>query len=134
MIKYKKINWKYLLIEPYYHETGIIGYEYEIKSLSGGWVVVRMEIGGRLLINKGYAWDGASGPTVDTLDTMRGSLVHDVLYQSVRDGHLPENYLDTADNIFHKILLEDGMSKFRAWYYFHGVNNWYVHKFHGSQK
>ena len=36
---------------------------------------------GALTIRKGYAWDGPSGPTIDTLNFMRGSLVHDALYQ-----------------------------------------------------
>ncbi|MGH7536144.1 MAG: DUF1353 domain-containing protein, partial [Gemmatimonadales bacterium] len=36
---------------------------------------------GYLTVKEGYAWDGPSGPTVDTKDFMRGSLVHDALYQ-----------------------------------------------------
>ena len=43
---------------------------------------------GVLRIAKGYAWDGPSGPTLDTRNFMRGSLVHDALYQLMREGLL----------------------------------------------
>jgi len=43
---------------------------------------------GMLVIRKGYAWDGPSGPTVDTRDSLRGSLVHDALYQLMREGYI----------------------------------------------
>jgi hypothetical protein len=47
--------------------------------------------GGLLVILSGYAWDGASGPTIDTDSTMRGSLVHDALYQLMRQGLVPRS-------------------------------------------
>jgi hypothetical protein len=43
---------------------------------------------GVLSIRKFYAWDGHSGPTIDTRDFMRGSLIHDALYQLMREGVL----------------------------------------------
>ncbi len=45
---------------------------------------------GHLVLQKGYAWDGPSGPTIDTGDFMRGSLVHDALYQLMRMEHLSD--------------------------------------------
>lgn len=71
---------------------------------------------GNLLIKRGYAWDGPSGPTIDTRSFLRGSLVHDVLYQLMREGHFPQNYRKYADDLLRQICLEDGMNKFRAWY------------------
>jgi hypothetical protein len=38
--------------------------------------------------SKGYAWNGPSGPTLDTRNFMRGSLVHDALYQLMREGRM----------------------------------------------
>ena len=67
-----------------------------------------------LLIKEGYAWDGASGPTIDTPSSMRGSLVHDALYQLMRLGLISENNRDYADSLLKKICLEDGMNKVRA--------------------
>jgi len=76
---------------------------------------------GRMVIRKGYAWDGPSGPTWDTNDFMRGSLVHDALYQLIREGHLPISRKTDADSVLRTICREDGMGKLRAWYVYHGV-------------
>jgi hypothetical protein len=52
---------------------------------------------------------------------MRGSLVHDALYQLIRERRMKERYREHADLILRKICLEDGMNKFRAWYVYLGV-------------
>ncbi len=72
---------------------------------------------GELTIYLRYAYDGPSGPTFDTKTFMRGSLVHDVYYQLMREGHLDrKKWRKYADEELRRICLEDGMSKFRAWY------------------
>jgi len=82
---------------------------------------------GKLKIRRGYAWDGPSGPTFDVLaprfyrNFMRGSLIHDVLYQAIRLGLLGSEYRKTADEILQEICIEDGMSKARAWLVYWGV-------------
>ena len=77
---------------------------------------------GQLVIKKGYAWDGPSGPTVDTKDSMRGALIHDALYQCMRDYGLDrDKYKDVADTEFRKACQEDGMSWIRAGYMYYGV-------------
>ncbi len=78
---------------------------------------------GVLTIRKGYAWDGPSGPTFDTLNFMRGSLVHDALYQLMRERHLDEDtYRERADRLLQEICKEDGMSAIRAWWVYEGVH------------
>lgn len=72
---------------------------------------------GLLSIKKGYAWDGPSGPTVDTKNSMRGSLAHDALYQLMREGKLPLSMREAADDEFGRILKEDGMSWLRRWFW-----------------
>lgn len=72
---------------------------------------------GHLVIYAGYAWDGCSGPTVDTKSNMRASLVHDCLYQCIREGFLPSTYREEADLWFDRIAKEDGMGRIRRWYY-----------------
>ena len=42
----------------------------------------------KVIVRRGYAWDGASGPTIDTKDSMKATLIHDVLYQVMREGGL----------------------------------------------
>jgi hypothetical protein len=53
---------------------------------------------------------------------MRGSLIHDALYQLLREGHLPQSERFMADKILQYICLEDGMWKLRAWWVFQGVS------------
>ena len=77
---------------------------------------------GLLTIKSGYAWDGPSGPTIATKSFMRGSLVHDALYQLMREGGLDRLvFREAADQLLRTICLEDGMLSFRAWYVYHGV-------------
>ena len=76
---------------------------------------------GNLVISQGYAWDGPSGPTLDTKSFMRGSLVHDALYQLMRDGHLPKSHRKEVDLLLREHCREDGMNSIRAWWVYQGV-------------
>ena len=81
-----------------------------------------LETDGRLLIKQGYAWDGPSGPTIDTLNFMRGSLVHDALYQLMREDcldHIQDRAV--ADQLLRAICIADGMWRLRAWWVYQGV-------------
>ena len=76
---------------------------------------------GALIVQSKYAWDGPSGPTIDTENFMKASLVHDALYQLMREGSLDRSYRKRADEILREVCLREGMSKFRAWYVYHAV-------------
>ena len=76
---------------------------------------------GILLIKAGYAWDGPSGPTVDSKNFMRGSLVHDALYQLIRLGKLPVETKQVVDELLYSMCVEDGMSRLRASWVLLGV-------------
>ena len=52
---------------------------------------------------------------------MRGSLIHDALYQLMRESVLPLEFRKKADEILREVCLEDGMSKFRTWYVYKAV-------------
>ena len=114
-ISYKG-GYKYQLKED--HVTGI-----SIKPdapITTEYIVLSIE--GRLTVKNGYAWDGPSGPTFDTLNFMRGSLVHDALYQLMREGHLDaDRYRDVADRLLQTMCQEDGMTALRAWWVYQGV-------------
>ena len=77
---------------------------------------------GLLTIKFGYKWDGVSGPTWDSKNTMMGGLVHDCLYQCIRHGFLTESHKEVSDEILYNILIACGMSKFRAGYYYKAVD------------
>ncbi len=112
---YRKLHrYKYQLMEPYEHAVGISKQVVDTPWLS-------LDADGQLEIAYGYAWDGPSGPTIDTLNFMRGALVHDALYQLMRMEKLPFSYRDHADQLLRAICLEDGMSGFRAWYVYQAV-------------
>ena len=117
-IKYRKIDgYKYQLMEKYVHETHWTFSK--AMEASGKWVALSKT--GRLTLKKGYAWDGPSGPTIDTKNFMRGSLVHDACYQLMRVKLLPQSQRKAADVLFWLICLDDGMSRTRADYVYHAV-------------
>lgn len=114
-ISYRE-GYKYQLAEDYQVAISIKPAEF-IRT-----PYIRLDIDGMLTVCEGYAWDGPSGPTVDTKNFMRGSLVHDALYQLMRERHLdPEKLRNAADLILQTICLEDGMSSVRAWWVYQGV-------------
>ena len=65
---------------------------------------------GNLIVKSGYAWDGISGPVVDTDKNLRASLVHDALYQLMRLKKISaKDNKDKADKLFKKMCKEDGV-------------------------
>ena len=70
-----------------------------------------------MIVCAGYAWDGASGSAFNTRNCRRATLVHDVLYQSMREGGLrfTKHSRKWADREFLHILKEDGMFFLRRW-------------------
>ena len=74
-----------------------------------------------LSIKRGYAWDGASGPIINTRDTLVASLVHDVLYQAMRLNLIKSNSENKkiTDKIFFEILKMHGVNSIRrkVWYF-----------------
>jgi hypothetical protein len=114
MIKYKS-GFKYQLDETYSCVVNI----HPDKDILTDYLILTKR--GTLTIKKGYAWDGPSGPTIDTKSFMRGALVHDALYQLLRMGLLAPRYRKEADEELYRICLEDGMWKFRANYVFKAV-------------
>jgi len=107
-MKYKA-GYKYQLVTYYEIQTGITGESARTLYLS-------LYKTGKLVINEGYCWDGASGPAIDTMSLMRGSLVHDALYQLIRLGLLGQGNRDKADRLLQRICIEDGMLRIRAWW------------------
>lgn len=87
---------------------------------------VRLEPSGELGIGAHYAWDGPSGPTIDTKNFMRGALVHDALYQLMRETDLDRaRWRKVADDELARICREDGMTRLRAWWV-HRAVRWFA--------
>ena len=117
-IKYWKGGYKYQLREDYQCKVSIIP-DSDIKK-----PFLELSKEGTLVIKKGYAWDGPSGPTLDTKNFMRGSLVHDALYQLLRKKDIDQKWRDEADQELKRICIEDGMWRIRAWYVYYAVRRW----------
>lgn len=79
---------------------------------------------GTLIVKAGYIWDGASGPTIDSIATQRAALFHDALYDLMRQGLLAQSYKSVADKLLRDLMIEDRQTPLgfiRAWYYYAGV-------------
>lgn len=113
-IRYKS-GYKYQLVEDYVVDVNIL-------PENSIWTdYIELNTDGRLIVKKGYAWDGPSGPTFDTPDFMRGSLVHDAFYQLMRNEFISRDWRVKADKELKRMCCEDGMSKIRAWWVYLGV-------------
>lgn len=115
-------GYKYQLREDWWVDTGIKGCAARIVDGYDPfrpWISLDQD--GRLTVKEGYAWDGCSGPTWDDKTNMRGSLAHDALYQLMRAGKLGVDMRESADRVLRDLCLKDGMSRVRAWAYYHAV-------------
>jgi hypothetical protein len=112
-LKYRELkDYKYLLCED-------LTYPIDIKTqIKTPFIEIH---GGFILIKANYAWDGATGPAIDTSNFMKGSLIHDALYQLMREKYIGLEHRKYADCLLREICLMEGMSKFRAWYVYHAV-------------
>ena len=111
VIKYRD-GYKYQLVDDY--KVGVA--VYPVAPIDHEYIQLTTD--GTLTIRHGYAWDGPSGPTFESKNNMRGSLVHDALYQLIGDGLLPMSSRSAADAELRRICLEDGMYALRAlWVY-----------------
>jgi len=120
LIKYRK-GYKYQLASDYALAVPIT----PNSDINTRYIDLTKE--GWLVISQGYAWDGASGPTIDTPSCIRGSLVHDALYQLMRQGLLDRGWRIRADEVLYTLCREDGMSWPRAKIWERAVN-WFARK------
>lgn len=113
---YYRSGYEYQLHAPYAVEVPI----YPGALIATNYI--RLATDGLLRISVGYAWDGPSGLALDTRNFMRGSLVHDALYQLMRARLLnPTAHRPIADRLLRQHCREDGMSWLRAWWVYCAV-------------
>lgn len=108
-IEYKK-GYKYQLKADYQVDIPI----YPAQDISTDFIALNTQ--GKLSICNGYAWDGVSGPTPDFVSFMRSSLIHDALYQLMREALLDKSlHRQQADKLFYQLCLDDGLNRAAAW-------------------
>lgn len=110
-MKYHKANYKYTLVEAYEHKL----HSNHFHDVDNDFFSVK---NGILTAQNKYAWDGASGPTIDTKNSMKAGLVHDCLYQGIRLGNYKKEDRKAADQELYDTLRDEGMCWLRAkiWY------------------
>lgn len=75
--------------------------------------LISLDRDGNLKLRCGFSWNGANA-TIDTKTILRGSMVHDALYDLMRKGLLDSSqWRETADIELARICREDGMRKSR---------------------
>lgn len=127
---YYRAGYKYVVTRPYNIKLDIRPHapfvlSFETVDIFGAPVKIplaAMDADGLTTIYRKYCWNGASGPTIDTLNSMIGSLVHDFLYQCIRLGHIDISYKEYADYVLKAICVGDGMFVWRAGYWEWAVN------------
>lgn len=93
-----------------------------LKSRIKGFAVqsgrITLATDGTLTMLKGFEYDGASGPTFDTENSMTASAGHDALYRLITENLLSKKKRKPADKDLKRWLRLDGMSflRRRAWY------------------
>jgi hypothetical protein len=73
-----------------------------------------------LTIEKGFCWDGASG-ALDTEGVLRASAAHDAGCNWRAKGLLTAKEIKAFDDLFYKLLKEDGVCGIRASYMYKAV-------------
>ena len=111
-----KSGYRYQLVEPYFIQTPIR----PDKDIVSDWYSVMAT--GLLIAAKGYAWNGANGPTIDTKDSMSASLVHDVLCQCMKERKLDYvKWSPIVHQFFEERCRAAGMNGIRASIWHWGV-------------
>ena len=85
--------YKYRTREDYTIKTPIVGYMVLKRYF-------RLRSNGELWIKAGYAWNGTSGGVPDTRRNLGASLIHDCLYQMLRERFIPLRLRGAIDELF----------------------------------
>jgi len=107
MTVHYRAGYRFQLAEPFQCAT-------PITEACAGSKFVGLAADGTLTIAAGYAWDGASGPIAQGPEIVRGSLVHDALYQLMRECGLSTTWREAADDLLRVMFVEDGMHPLMA--------------------
>ncbi len=113
-----KDGYKYYSSRAHWDKTGITVPERIVTEF------IILECDGTLKTHQHYAWDGPSGPTFDTENSITASRVHDAFYNLFRLGLLLPSQRKLVDQLLREMCLKRGMWKFRATYWYWGVRRY----------
>jgi hypothetical protein len=107
---YFKKGYKYQLAQDFMGQTKIFPPEPIDHEF------IYLTTNGVLILKKGYAWDGCSGPTIDDNTNMIAGAKHDACYQLMRAGLLDLKWKDPSDDQFEEDIHRDSGRVKRPWY------------------
>lgn len=122
----KYIECKFSVWEKLEVQTIITGYH--VKSDQ-----VELFESGLLVVEKGYAWDGATG-AVDSKSIIFASCIHDILCGFINSGLLPVFVQALADEQFRLIEQQGKMPWIRRMWTYLGVRTYQINKKPGLQR
>ena len=115
LLEYRDIrSYRFRIDRDWSFDTGITGVlrrTAESGPGSDGRAFVALRPDGLLRLRAGYSWDGPTFYPGHPRRLVRGSLVHDALYQLIRDEHfgsMRREVAERADRLMLQIFLEDG--------------------------
>lgn len=114
------VKCKFSVKETFYIDTIVKGFEVEEYFYY-------LTKDGRLMINRGYPWDGASG-AFDTENIIKASCIHDIFCEMINAEQLPQWVQALADEEFRRIELAEGMGTFRRVYTYLAVRVFQLRK------
>lgn len=100
MIKYIRGRRRHTLKEVYTINTGLETKGFQSEKIT-------LHTNGLLTLAQGFEWNGATG-IVDAKCFMRGSAVHDALYELIKQGVLNKSHRKQCDKLMRRIFHEDG--------------------------
>jgi hypothetical protein len=111
----KRVGGKFNLDQDYQVKIAVRP-EFDIQT-----GLISLDTEGNLLLRSGFSWNGANA-TIDTKTILRGAMVHDALYELMREGELSSSrWRETVDQELRRLCREDGMARVRAGFMYFGV-------------
>ena len=106
---------RYCLVERYWVDAKV----FPPRPLQSA--KIQLSCDGYLTLQKGFCWDGPSGPAVDTPGTMGPSAAHDALYELINSKLLGKKHRKESDRAYRRLLRESGVPFWRRALHFRGV-------------
>jgi hypothetical protein len=123
------VNREQFLCEDPTHDTHFLyytnGHKYQARNAMVYWTgicpgcdiitdLIILKRNGWMFVDKYFAWDGPSGPAIDTRTNMKASHAHDALAALMRKGLLPMSMICASNDVLRRIMIRDGALPVRA--------------------
>ena len=115
-MKYSKVQYKYYLEETVSIQTSLRPVQ---SAIVPGYIFLGVD--GKMIIYSRYAWDGATGG-VNFKGNRLAVLVHDAIYQLIREGLIDVSVKEQADKDLRDMMIAEGSWKWVANFFYFCVS------------